>query len=531
MKANVVIIGSGVAATAIAHKLLSIHPAINITILEAGSKIKLKDFGLFQNYLIEGKLPFDNEFIYDSRADRPYPIKDRKGENDSYGGQEILLAGSRLFAYGGSTTHWGGWSFRLKEEDFKLKSSRSEPWIINWPVDYSELEPFYDQAEEFIGVSGSRSDIGQPPAKSPYPYAAFPYTKEDGIIIRGFKANGISYGHLPIARYGVSKKISNRPPCQATGTCKYCPFGSRFCAANILDEMIEDSKFSNLKIIENAVVTKINKGKQNTVTGVTYVNTLNNTEQNVLSDFVIVAAGAIESTKLLLESEIGNEKSLGKYFVTHPFFSYSATIEKADDLYQPQMGFPTLVSRHFDNLQEQAKGKFILLHPSSSPSVRIADYMCEGKPMEQVVGNMRSNIAFSIDGMVEVFGKPSFEIKRLRDKNRFGLHQTQINYQADSDFNDRMKDISDVVGKVFTSIGATGMRQQRINWRADHAASTTRMSEYPEDGVVDRNLRVHNYHNVYICSNSTFPNIGAVNPTLTLTALAIRLGQHLSKLL
>ncbi|WJI44557.1 GMC family oxidoreductase [Mesorhizobium sp. C120A] len=54
------------------------------------------------------------------------------------------------------------------------------------------------------------------------------------------------------------------------------------------------------------------------------------------------------------------------------------------------------------------------------------------------------------------------------------------------------------------------------------------MSSREQDGVVDADLRVHGIDNLYVISNAVFPNIGAINPTLTLTALAIRLGDHLN---
>lgn len=66
-----------------------------------------------------------------------------------------------------------------------------------------------------------------------------------------------------------------------------------------------------------------------------------------------------------------------------------------------------------------------------------------------------------------------------------------------------------------------------ISWRADHAAAVTRMSIKASDGVVNPDLKVHGVDNLYVISNGVFPNLGAVNPTLTLTALALKLGDHL----
>ena len=69
---------------------------------------------------------------------------------------------------------------------------------------------------------------------------------------------------------------------------------------------------------------------------------------------------------------------------------------------------------------------------------------------------------------------------------------------------------------------------ERLIPDGSHATSTCRMSISDTDGVVDENLRVHGTDNVYICSNAVYPNVTAVNPTLTLAALAVRLGVHLA---
>ena len=60
-----------------------------------------------------------------------------------------------------------------------------------------------------------------------------------------------------------------------------------------------------------------------------------------------------------------------------------------------------------------------------------------------------------------------------------------------------------------------------------HHMGTTRMSDRPEQGVVDRDCRVHGYANLYVAGSSVFPTAGWANPTLTILALAHRLGDHL----
>jgi len=65
--------------------------------------------------------------------------------------------------------------------------------------------------------------------------------------------------------------------------------------------------------------------------------------------------------------------------------------------------------------------------------------------------------------------------------------------------------------------------------RADHATSTCRMSQDPDDGVVDPDLKLHGVDNIYVCSNAVMPNGSAVNPTLTLIALVERFAEHLTQ--
>jgi choline dehydrogenase-like flavoprotein len=538
MNIDTIIIGTGVAGTAIATKLLESNPTLNILMLEAGDKQTMRDFSLFQNFLVTNKLPNDSNTIYDAFCDLDYPKQETIGENQSNGNTQIPLQGARLFMYGGSTGHWGGWSFRLKPEDFKLKTNTGKG--IDWPIDYDDLEPFYLEAEHFIGVSGNNND---PTFQNlQYPYNEFPFTIEDGPYIDAFKKLGINHSNLPIARYGLPKTAINNEqfhtPCQTTGTCKYCPFGSRYVAANNLDELIQKGSYPNFKIITNAVVKEVLMESKNQASGIIYYDKNSNKEIKVYSNKIILAAGAIESAKILLRSEsehwkegIGNDKGLvGRNLVSHPYFFFKATLPKNEKMLQPQMGFPTLVSRHYDSVEEQWDGKFILINPVSSPKVNLAKSMSKGMKKDEIISSINQNVTVQIQGMLEVFSNRDNRVLNSDKRNRFGLNETIINFSKDENFDNRINYIQSVVAKIFEEMGAKNTTMEMsTSWRADHAACTTRMSDSPNNGVVDKNLRVHGVDNLYVCSNSSFSSLGAVNPTLTLTALALRLGSYLNK--
>lgn len=526
MTIGTLIVGSGIAATALAADLLRKDPKASIRILEAGSRVKTKDFGLWEHYLITGQLP------YDAYKDLQYPQNDLPGENMSVGGTDLPLAGARVMVYGGSTIHWGGWSFRLKPEDFQLFSNTKQG--ADWPFEYSHLEHYYCKAEHYIGISGDSRDSTVTRTVD-YPFPPFPYTLEDKPLASALDALNISYGHVPIARHGVTNTTSKQAPCQTTGTCKYCPFGARFAATNFLDDMVAWNDYPNFAVQTETVVDEVQMVSKTQAGGVRVKR--GDDTQIIEADRIIIAGGAIESAKLLQRSTstfwpsgIGNDRDLvGRYLVTHPYFIFRGTMKANLLKLQKEMDFPTLCSRHFDSPNEQKAGKFILVNPPDSVDPKIVSMMKSGKTRSEIDTSIVGPQTVSLHGMIEVFGRLHNRVQNSSERpNRLGLRQTIIDYTKDKGFDNRMAQIQHKIEMIFKKMDATVSGKPSVSWRADHAASTCRMGTDPCTSVVDANLKVHGVENLYVCSNGTFPSIGAINPTLTLTALAFRLGDHLS---
>lgn len=529
MNVDTIVIGSGVAASAISQRLLEKDPKASILMLEAGTRVKTKDFAIWENYLITGRLP------YESFWDLQYPQKDSRGENASVGRTEIPLNGARVFAYGGSTLHWGGWAFRLKPEDFRLRTNAGKG--ADWPIGFEDLEPYYCEAEGYLAVSGDSEDATVPRSKA-YPFPAFPSTLEDRPLAQALDGLGISRSSMPIARRGISKVPSRHAPCQTTGTCKYCPFGARYVASNYLDDIREWNDYPNFEVRVGAIVEKIYSSSKQLVAGVEFIDASTGSTERVDARRIIVAAGTIESAKLLQRSissdwpsGLGNESDmLGRHFITHPYFIYTGKTKGNPLKLQPEMNFPTLVSRHFDSEAEQAGGKFLLVNPPDAVPISLAKRMQAGYSRSEIDAYVTGPGRIQLHGMVEVFGEPQNRISNLDRRNHLGLLETTVDYGADAAFSARMDSIKSHVERIFSAMDSELLGDASISWRADHAASTLRMSSDPATGVVDPDLRVHGVDNLFVCSNGVFPSLGAINPTLTLTALALRLGDHLASI-
>ena len=539
-KVDIVIIGSGVAAASLSQRLLDKDPKRSILLLEAGTKVPMKDFALYQNYLITGEYP------YAFCEDLPYPSLFDAGENVSATNNKMQLNGSRAMMYGGSTTHWGGWSFRFKPEDFNLHSNTGIKNTIDWPIDYDDLEPYYSQAEHYIGVSGD-SNSGTVPRSKPYPFPFFPYTLEDGPIIDAYKKLNFEYNHLPIARHGITNTESRHAPCKTTGTCKYCPFGARYATANFLDDMVQYGAYPNFEIRTGAVVDEIKMASKKRAAGVIYHNRFEDDPHVIEAEKVIVAAGAIEAAKLLQRSTsywsngVGNHKGknlVGKNFVSHPFAYWDAKVSKNPDRLQPEMDFPTLVSRHFDSLEQQPHGKFITVHlnsfsptfdvNSNNATTTLTQAMQNGYNRDQINEIVKGPMTVQLITQIEVFSELSNYVANTNVINHLGLRETYVEFVPDKRFEKQLKRIKSLLAPVFKEMGATDLNMKFDSIRADHASCLTRMSDSPDTGVVDKNLKVFGTDNVYVLSNASFSSLSAVNPTLTLTALSLRLGDHLN---
>jgi choline dehydrogenase-like flavoprotein len=294
--------------------------------------------------------------------------------------------------------------------------------------------------------------------------------------------------------------------------------------------------YPNLEVRLGAVVETIVTADRSRAVSVTYVDRTSRKSVTVEADRIVVAAGAIESAKLLQRSVsaawprgIGNDDGhVGAHLITHPFLIFRGKRKSNELKLQPEMDFPTMVSRHFDSPQEQQKGKFLIVNPVTTAPIDLARKMREGFSRGDIENQIAGEMTMELNVMVEVFGVKSNEVSNLADRrNRFDMMETSVRY-ANPNWKTREAEISAVIADLWMAMDASPSGAPSVSWRADHAASTTRMSLDAAEGVVDADLKVHGMNNLYVVSNGCFPALGAVNPTLTLTALALKLGDHMT---
>ena len=519
-----IIVGSGVAGTAIATKLLEADPTTPILILEAGPLVPMKDRRYWWDYVVDRRQPYEQ-------------CEDRDEDNRSVGGTAWHSKGVRTIMYGGSTVHWGGWSMRFKPEDFYLKTNTDEG--CDWPYDYDTLEPYYCRAEEYLSVCGEDADCverGKPETQNrnhpwrskPFPQPPYPWTESDGEMIKAFRELGIQPGHMPIARYRK---------CMATGTCKYCPFGARFSATYVLDRLLSEPRFTNFKFIGSAPVTRLVAESKSRIHAVEYIDPATRATMTASADRIILCAGAYEVPKLLMmstsqywEHGIGNDNDLvGRYPVAHPFLSVAGTKPKNEERWIQEFDFPSLMSRTYDTEKYQADGKIFLMKTAGVPNVDIAEYMIAGKSRAQIDAIITGPRQTQLSAYMEQFGEYHNRFTPGEGVTRFGLPRTRIDFTQSPKAAERAAARLELMAKVIKAMGyvVQDADMQVGTQDGHHTSSTCRMGRDPSEGVVDADLRVFGTSNLYVCSNAVHPTCAAVNPTPTLVAVTLKLTDHL----
>lgn len=471
VETDVCIVGSGVAGAIVAQQCVA--AGLDVTMIEAGRRTNGRALGLrvleqiFRNYRIPRMRIWHRRFTY-ARKDNPAP--------------NYSLRGRALVVRGGTTLGWTGDAYRMPPEDFELKSRTGLG--LDWPITYADLETHFGAAETIMRVAGDHTDPGHPPRGTPFPIAPAPYQTRDSIFVRALEEDSIGAMHHNIA---LAKD------------------GSVFIGAELIDEL---ERHSNFHLLLSTVAKKIGCASAGVADSVRCTDTRSGEDVSIDARFIVVCANGIESPNLLLASKnqwwprgLGNHSGhLGCHLATHGGVAIGG---RPRGLHYFDGPFPaTAATRLYDSPDYQREGKFLLIWRPAP-----------------------TGFAF-LNAIFEHIAPATNKVQPTNELTRFGTPKATIAYDPGEQYVTRQKEIGEQLEQMAARMGFEV--SHRRDYVLAHHLCTTRMSADPADGVLDSELRVHSMDNLYVCGGSSFTSSGASNPTMTVAALAHRLGTRLA---
>ena len=343
---------------------------------------------------------------------------------------------------------------------------------------------------------------------------------------------GITFHSLPQARNSIA--YGGRSPCRACGTCHVCPTGAK--ASIDLTHVPEAEATGHARVLTEATVLRLEVDRAGEVSAAVYARP-DKVEQRVTARVFVVAAGAVETPRLLLLSAsrthpdgLANQSGLvGKFFMSHP--SIDVTGRASAKVHPYRVGFSTAMARQFAVGPDRAtRAAFFLEFLNSAgptPDQIATRSALWGDALREHVREefgRRLGIRVYCEQLPERANAVSLNPK-VRDY--FGNPVPHLRYDVGRYERRALDDGKQVAARIFAAMGVTDVRGSGLTF-AGHQIGTHRMGTDPSASVVDANLRAHDVPNLYLVGSGCFVTASSSPPTLTIAALAIRAAEHIA---
>ena len=554
---DVVIIGSGAGGGTVTKVLTDM--GISVALLEAGGPLNpAKDFKEHQTpYQVPHRGIGDGGAGYFGKQ-KQWPFGYFAA---TFGGWEMdgepytVAEGSkwnwfRSRVVGGRTNHYGRISLRFADYDF---ASYSRDGLgDDWPITYDELSPYYDKAESFIGVTGTKEGIRSAPDgmfQTPPP----PRVHE---VLTQRACKKLDIPCIPSRLAVITQNTNGRPACHYCGQCgRGCVSASNYSSSQV--QIFPAMKTGRVTLFTNAMARELITDASGKVSAVSYIDKNTRTEKQIRCRTVVLAASACESARLLLNSKssrhpdgLANSSGVvGRNLTDSVGYSLNAHIPALDGLprhnsdgmggmhvYVPWwlwdkkekefprgyhieigggFGMPGIGSFHGDCERHEGYGKGLKseIRERYGSSVHLAG-RGEQIPNEYTYCDIDPHV-------VDRWGIPVL---------RFHFKWTEHEYKQARHMHDTFQAILETMGGKITTPPPPAAEGEGISIGGEiiHELGTIRMGNDPAKSVLNKNCQSHEVKNLFVADAAPFVSNPDKNPTLTITALAWRTAEYLA---
>jgi choline dehydrogenase-like flavoprotein len=414
---------------------------------------------------------------------------------------------------GGNTKFYGAVLLRYRAEDFRPLRHMGGV-TPGWPIAYDVLEPFYSAAERMYRVRGDvAGDPTEPPHSAPYPFPPVPDEPDIAELRRAFAEQGLHPSSLPLG-IDLEKWLARAPTTwDAFPDSTGAKSDAESCA------LAEALRHPNVTLVTGTRVARLlSEGRR--ITGVEVEGPQG--PATLRARMVCLCAGAVMTAALLLASANGDHPAglanrsdqVGRNFMNHNLTAMIAVnpMRRNRTVYEKTIQFNDWyltggpLGEPLGNVQMLGRVTGPILAGESGLPLPVAQWLAEH--------------SIHIMAMSEDLPDPSSRV--MWQGGRVVLDWRKTNFAAHDLLVKRLKRAMRRAGWPLVLV--KGFPKSKPS----HQCGTARMGDDPARSVVTPDLRAHDLDNLYIADASVLPTSAAVNPSLTVAALALRLGRHLT---
>ena len=550
-KTDVVIVGVGAAGGILAAEFGK--AGMKVIGLERGPRLKTSDFE-----------PHD-ELRYFQRQDlRPDPKRlPVTWRPNAKAAAHPIPSQNNGNQAGGGTVHYGAVSWRFHEDDFRVRSQTIERYgasaipedssVIDWPLSYADLEPYYERAEYDLGVAGHAGNLNgkkvdggnvfEAVRKRDYPLPPLLNDQVGANFEPAAKKLGLH--PFPTPHAILSQPYKDRPGCTYCGFCQAfgCHVGAK--SSILVTKLPEADATGNFKLITGATCYRVNSDNSGKVTGVSYYGP-DRSDNAIEADVVILAPFIYDNVRLLLLSKtekfpsgLANSSGhVGKHIMAHiGARGFAAFDDRHVNVYMgPSAQKNSLDDYNADNFDHKDLGFIRGAQISAGPAGLEGGPLGTAMSMPPPAGVPRWGAPFrdfyakyytrhtALTGQTEnlPYADQMIDLDpNVRDM--WGLPAPRITYdwrrpneKARIEFiQKKLVEIGQAMGASKVWLGPLGLGAPGA-----HHQGGTRMGADPKESVVNKYSQSWDIPNLFVMGSSTHPTMSGFNPTLTIQALA-----------
>ncbi len=552
MDYDVCIIGSGAGGSPVALSLA--QAGYSVLVLEKGPWFSEQDFS-------KDELACCRRSTYTPSLTDEQHVIEEKYNNGNWVATPTVESGWDFWngnCVGGSSNFMSGFFYRLKPVDFRLHSefgAIAGANVVDWPISYEDLEPYYTQVEQIVGISGR---IVKHPQQEPRSTPALPYPPLAENIISSWidsACQKLGYHSLPTPRAILSQPAMARNSCSYSIYCgSYgCSTGAKGSArAALLDHAV---KTGRCQIQPHAKVYRLISNNKGKVIAADYYDEHNQT-QRIKAKIFVVACQAIETSRLLLSSpgpqhphglgnnhqQVGRNLLFSAGGIGQGTFNYARLDPQQAAVLKVRGPFVNRGLQDWYTIDDKKLGRlkggtidFLFRHPNAIARANSQkwddnDKLIWGKPLKRKLKAYftdarylqfevfcdwlpTDNCFVSLDNTVkDKWGSPVAKV-------RVGYHPHDLKvgrYLAD-----KAKTVLHTMGAEDIYASVSGDPPQNL------MAGGCRFGRDPATSVLDPECRVHDAENLFITDGSFMPTGGSVPYTWTIYANAFRVADKI----